>query len=56
VQSGAVGGVQPVAGIEGQQFNLGSLGQCGGLVKNQSASVNPSLDRHTKQANTRLAA
>ena len=46
MERGPVGVIQPVTGVEREQFDLSPFGKCGRLVEHQAASVDPGFDRH----------
>lgn len=48
----AIGVVEPIARIEGQQFQFGALGQFRGLVNEQTTGMNACLDGHAREPNT----
>lgn len=46
MQGGAVSIVQPVAGVEGQQFDFRAFGQVSGFVDDQAPGLDASLNGH----------
>jgi len=46
MQSRAVGIVEPVPRVQGQQLQFGALGQVDRFVNHETPAAHPSLDRH----------
>ena len=46
MQRGAVGIVEPVTRVKGQQFDFGPFGERSRFVEHKSATVHPGFDRH----------
>ena len=52
----AVSLVEPIARVERQKLQFGSLRQIRGLINDQAASLNTCLDGHVNEGITRTAA
>jgi len=48
VQRGAIFVIEPISGIERQQFYFCAFREIGGFVNNETSSLNASLQRHRK--------